>query len=187
MQKTILFPIFAIVVAVLIPVAAKNNPVVMNIGGTDVRLSEFEYLYNKNKAQQEKPVTLDEYVGMFVDYKLKVLAAKAAGLDTTSAFRNDIDKFAHDLAKPYLVDSAVVDSLRTVTFDRMHRNVDMSYILIGSDRGTPEMRRLLADSLASVLNGGADFGDIARRYSSDRMAQRNGGHVGFITVGRYPL
>ena len=63
--------------------APKGDPTVMTINGKDISQSEFEYLYNKNNLQQENPQPLDEYVDMFVVYKLKVADAEAAGIDTT--------------------------------------------------------------------------------------------------------
>ena len=79
----------AVLGAVLLAVSAKNNdPVLMTVNGKKVPLSEFEYLYKKNNSQQLQPQTIDEYVDMFVNYKLKVADAEAAGLDTTEAFRN---------------------------------------------------------------------------------------------------
>lgn len=55
----------------------------MTINGKDITLSEFEYLYHKNCAQQQQPQDINEYVDMFVNFKLKVAEAEAAGLDTT--------------------------------------------------------------------------------------------------------
>ena len=70
----------AIVAATLLTANAKNNdPVLMTINGKDVHQSEFEYLYNKNNSQQMQQQSLDEYVDMFVTYKLKVADAEAAG------------------------------------------------------------------------------------------------------------
>lgn len=167
--------------------AAKPDPVLMTVGGRDVRLSEFEYLYNKNKSQQEKPVTLDEYLGMFADYKMKVLAAEAAGLDTAASFRADIDNFAAELAEPYLTDSTVTDSLARLTYDRMSRDVDVSHILITADRVPGTARRMaLLDSLRTLLAAGADFTDLALRFSTDRAVKRNGGRLGYIVPGNYP-
>ena len=53
----------------------------MTINGKDVRLSEFEYLYNKNNQQQIEKEPLDKYVELFVLYKQKVADAEAAGID----------------------------------------------------------------------------------------------------------
>ena len=73
MKKTL---ISAAVVALAFAAFAKksgsSDPVLMNVAGQDVPLSEFEYLYHKNNAQQIQPQTLEKYVDMFVDYKLKV-------------------------------------------------------------------------------------------------------------------
>ena len=85
--------------AVLLAVSAKNNdPVLMTVNGKKVPLSEFEYLYKKNNSQQLQPQTIDEYVDMFVNYKLKVADAEAAGLDTTEAFNQELTKYCNDLA-----------------------------------------------------------------------------------------
>ena len=80
--------------AVLAAVAAAPDPVLMNIAGKDVHKSEFEYLYNKNNLQQQQSQSIDEYLGMFIDYKLKVAAAEAAGLDTMASFRDEMARYA---------------------------------------------------------------------------------------------
>ncbi|MDE7467865.1 MAG: hypothetical protein K2M61_05875, partial [Muribaculaceae bacterium] len=60
----------AAVSATLMALTAQiSDPVLMTINGKDVRLSEFEYLYNKNNAQQVEPQTIDQYVDMSVSYK----------------------------------------------------------------------------------------------------------------------
>ena len=66
---------------------APKDPVLMNVAGKNVTLGEFQYLYNKNNSQQLEPLTIERYLDMFVDYKLKVAEAEAAGLDTTATFR----------------------------------------------------------------------------------------------------
>ena len=59
--------------------AKARDPVLMNVAGKNVTLSEFQYLYNKNNNQQLEPLTRERYLDMFVDYKLKVADAEAAG------------------------------------------------------------------------------------------------------------
>ena len=122
----------AIAAASLLTVTAKNNdPVLMTINGKDVHLSEFEYLYNKNNSQQLQQQSLDEYVDMFVTYKLKVADAEAAGLDTTKTFIKEFKGYRNDLARPYLRDASVEDSLIQVVHNHMKEDVDVSHIKIG--------------------------------------------------------
>jgi len=59
----------------------------MRINGKEILRSEFEYIYNKNNALAGiEQKTLSEYVDLFVNFKLKVAAAEAAGLDTNPGF-----------------------------------------------------------------------------------------------------
>ena len=53
----------------------QTDPTIMTINGKPVSRSEFEYSYNKNNADgviDKKSV--DEYVNLFINYKLKVQA-----------------------------------------------------------------------------------------------------------------
>ena len=60
---------------------AQQDPVLMRINGKDVTRSEFEYIYNKNNSlNEQESKTLDEYVDLFVNFKLKLLALIPPGL-----------------------------------------------------------------------------------------------------------
>ncbi|MFQ7039156.1 MAG: hypothetical protein ACLRRG_00670 [Barnesiella sp.] len=67
-----------------------NDPVLMKINGKDIKKSEFEYIYNKNNQQQLEHKSLDEYLVLFTNYKLKVAEAEAYGLDTVQAFKKNL-------------------------------------------------------------------------------------------------
>lgn len=164
-----------------------NDPVLMTVNGKPVPLSEFEYLYHKNNSQQLQPQTIDEYVDMFVTYKLKVADAEAAGIDTTQAFLNEFNGYRNDLADPYLVDKEYEDSLLHVAYSHYQEAVDVSHIMVPllDMAGKPTTKALL-DSIRQLVIDGADFGKLARRYSSDQSARVNGGHLGYIIAGQYP-
>ena len=69
--------------------AQTADPVIMTINGKPITRGEFEYSFNKNgnvEGAVEKK-TVEEYVDMFINYKLKVAAAEAAQLDTLTSFK----------------------------------------------------------------------------------------------------
>ena len=69
---------------------AQVDPVIMTINGTPVSRSEFEYSYNKNNSEGViDKKTVNEYVDLFVNYKLKVQAAIDARLDTLDSFKEE--------------------------------------------------------------------------------------------------
>ncbi len=48
--------------------------------------------------------TPEEYLELFINFKLKVKEAEALGMDTTTKFINELEGYRKQLAKPYLVD-----------------------------------------------------------------------------------
>ena len=86
MKKRVLICLIASM-AVMYNLSAKDkDPVLMEVGGDKVTLSEFEYLYHKNSQQQIEKEPLDKYVDRFVVYNLNFYYAKAAGIETTKSF-----------------------------------------------------------------------------------------------------
>lgn len=102
----------------------------MTVGPQKVQLSEFEYLYKKNNDQQASKTSLDDYIEMFVNYKLKVQAAKDAGLDTTASYVSDMEKYTAELAAPYMRSAIVDDSLVNVAYEHMQEMVLVDHILL---------------------------------------------------------
>ncbi|MDO4318954.1 MAG: peptidylprolyl isomerase [Bacteroidales bacterium] len=180
MKKQILAA--GVICASLFAITAKtNDPVLMNVAGKDVRLSEFEYLYNKNNAQQVQPQTLDEYVDMFVNFKLKVAAAEAEGIDTTDTFMGEYLKFRNELADPYLRDDKVAEAQIKEFYDHMLTDVTVSHIML------PLGSEALADSLLQVIKSGqTPYETVAEQFSRDRYSAGRGGWMGVVKAGRYP-
>ena len=167
---------------------AAKDPVVMTINGEDVPKSEFEYLYNKNSQQQIEAQPLDEYVGMFELYKMKVADAKAEGIDTTASFLREMEQYRRELANPYLADSLYLNSLIDEAYRNSLEEVDYYHIMFPKGRNAKENAASIekADSVRKALLAGADFAELAKQYSSDKTASFNGGHLGYIAAGRLP-
>lgn len=168
--------------------ASPKEDVLLTIAGKPVTLSEFEYLYHKNNSQQIAPQTIEEYLQMFITYKQKVAAAEDAGIDKTQAFQNEFDGYRRDLAKPYMSLQEVEDSIIAAEYARMAEEIDVSHIMLPfRTKDGRDPQELLSSVRDSILNQGADFEKMARKYSVDRAVVRNGGHMGYITANRLPI
>lgn len=189
MKKTFLSLAIALSAAGMLLAKGSSEPVLMTIKGKPVTLSEFEYLYHKNNSQQVAPQSIEDYLQMFITYKQKVADAEAAGIDQSQAFRNEFDGYRRELAEPYLRVQEVEDSILTSLYDRMKEDVDVSHIMVASraPQVDPEEQRTRLDSIRTAIQGGADFAQLARRFSIDRSAATNGGHMGYISAGRLPF
>ena len=73
---------------------AQSDPIIMTVAGVDVPRSEFEYSYNKNNTDGViDKKTVEEYVDLFINYKLKVQAALDAKYDTLSSFKKEFAQY----------------------------------------------------------------------------------------------
>lgn len=88
-------------------VAQESDPVLMTVAGKDVTRSEFEYAFNKNNVSDGQ--TVDEYLPMFVNFKLKVAEALAQKLDTLTSFKQEYKKDRDALAQDYLTDKEYIE------------------------------------------------------------------------------
>ncbi len=169
------------------------DPVLMKINGKPVLKSEFEYIYNKNNSNNSlDKKTLEEYVDLFVNFKLKVEEAKTQGIDTTKSFINELAGYRSQLTKPYLTDAKVDEQVLLEAYDRMKEDVEVSHILIRIQQSAAPSDTLAAwkkiNAIAKRLEK-EDFAKVAKATSEDESAEQNGGYIGWISSFRtvYPF
>ena len=193
-MKKLLFALCATVVAGT-AVAQVDDPIVMTVNGEDVTRSEFEYSYNKNNTDLVvNKASLDEYVELFVNYKLKVAAAKEACLDTMASFQKEVADYRAQQAEDYLIDSAFIEQEARKTYEATLQSIgpdglfQASHILIRLPQQASAAEQVHAkqriDSLYAVLRGGADFAEVAKLHSEDPGSAREGGILPWCSKGQ---
>lgn len=168
---------------------AANDPVLMTVNGKKVHKSEFEYLYHKNNQQQQQPQTIDEYLKMFIDYKLKVADAETAKLDTTKQFREEFKSSCDELAQPYMIDSLALNELVEEAYGHVRENVNVSHIMVypgPTEELNDSVMNALKDMRTRLLNGTADWKEMVEKYTVDRGTRDREGLMGWLTPGAFP-
>ena len=105
-----------------------TDPVLMTVAGKNITKSEFEAIYHKNNTKNaaSDAKSLEDYLQLFINFKLKVKEAEELGLDTVSAFKNELEGYRKQLAAPYLTDNEVNDKLLREAYDRMKKTIPTS-------------------------------------------------------------
>lgn len=172
-MKKYLLPVAAIAV-IAIAVSAKQkvapDATLLTVNGKNIPVSEFEYLYNKNNNQQIERQTPEEYLEMFINYKLKVADAEAHGIDTTKAFKDELEQHRIELAKPYLKDMEVENALINDVYSHMDRLVDVSHVMFrkGVTSAQNDSVKHMLDSIRTlIVSGKESLEDMALKYSID--------------------
>ena len=176
-------------------VPQQDDPVIMTVNGTPVLRSEFEYSYNKNNSEgviDKKSV--EEYVDLFVNYKLKVAAALDAHYDTLTSFKQEFAQYRDQQVLPAMVTDADMLKEAHNIYDNTVKQIgpdgliQVAHILLRLDQKATEAEQKAAkvriDSIYNALKGGADFAELAKKVSQDPGSAQQGGLLPFVQHGQ---
>ena len=197
-----------IALAAMSMTAMAQSETLMTINGKSVSAEEFLYIYEKNnQAGAIDPKTMDEYLDMFINFKLKVAEAESQGIDTTESFRKELKGYRAQAIPKYLQDEAAMDSLVELSWRHMAKDRRAAHIAIqcpmsASEEEVAAAKAKIDEALERVTIGKGvmkgkgkraklvrqkveAFDAVAKELSTDPSVQETGGELGWITPFRY--
>lgn len=186
---------------------AQEDKVLMTINGEPVMLSEFMYIYEKNNQETSlEKKSMEEYLDLFINFKLKVTEAIAQGVDTTEAFKKELAGYRAQATPKYMQDNEAIDSLVQLSYNRQANVRRAAHIAIQCPASADSVAE--AEALAKInlarerVTTGVEkkvkkgrkwvavrepeaFADVAREMTEDPAGKENGGELGWIQVFRY--
>ena len=201
MKKSMLF-LGALAISMM---AFAQSETLMTINGKPVSAEEFLYIYEKNnQAGAIDPKTMDEYLDMFINLKLKVVEAESQGIDTTEAFKKELKGYRAQATPKYMQDETAMDSLIEMSWRRLSKDRRAAHIAIqcpmSADSATEadalvRINRayervtvgmpIKAKGSKAIKYKKEPFDAVARDMSTDPSVQETGGELGWITPFRY--
>ncbi len=175
------------------PSDGSRDPVVATFGNETVTLSDFEDRYtlalgSRQAAAADSLGAYEDFLARYVDFRLKVLQARDLGLADDPEIRREINEYREQLAKPYLLERAVLEDIVRDLYEKQKEEIRASHILVRVDENAaPEDTLRAYERLAAVRDSvlaGADFGEMAVRHSEDPSAVQNQGDLSYFTGGR---
>jgi peptidyl-prolyl cis-trans isomerase SurA len=170
--------------------SSSKDPVIATVGNTPIYSSEFKYVYDKNAVADSLPAqeSLQQYLDLYVNFRLKVLEAESLGLDTLDSFNQELGGYKQQLAEPYLQDSSITTSLVKQAYDRLKEEIHASHILVSlpedaDPKDTLAAYQKITDIRQKAMQG-TDFTSLAKEHSQDPSAAANGGDLGYFTALR---
>jgi len=175
--------------------AQQQSKPLLTVADTPIAAKEFKRVYSKNLdlVKDEAQKDVDQYLQLFIDYKLKIKEAVAEGLDKKQSYIDELAKYRKQLASSYLSDTKVSDALVKEAYAHMQESVNASHILIkmkpnASPVDTLQAYNSILQARKRVLDG-EDFMVVAKEVSQDPSVQKNGGDLGWFSAFRmvYPF
>ena len=186
---------------------AQEDKVLLTINGEPVMLSEFLYIYEKNNQESSlEKKSMEEYLDLFINFKLKVTEAIAQGVDTTEAFAKELAGYRAQATPKYMQDNEAIDSLVTLSYNRKANIRRAAHIAIqcpmDADSATLAAAEAKIQLARERVTTGVEkkvkkgrkwvtvrepeaFADVAREMTEDQAGKENGGELGWIEVFRF--
>ena len=180
---------FIIIPALLITAVVFGQKEKTFIDFKDEKISkeEFKKVYLKNNSGEIiSKSTVEEYLDLYINFKLKVKEAEARDMDKDPAFIKELDGYRKQLAAPYLTADGIIEELKKEAYERLQFDIQASHILINVSKEASPTDTLnaykRAKQVKSLLKKGNDFATVAKQYSDDPSAKTNGGNLGYFTA-----
>lgn len=192
MKKGILFFMSC---CLALQLAAQKERTLLTIDNVPVSVSEFRRVYEKNLdlVEDEDSKDLDAYLKLYINYKLKVKAAYDKGLDTSRAYKRELETYKNQLSAPYLQDKSFINQLIKDAYYRTKNEVRASHILVmlppqvyGKD--TLRFYNRILKARQRIL-AGESFEKVAKEISEDPSVKKNSGDLGYFSAFKmvYPF
>lgn len=167
-----------------------KKEVLFSIDDKPYYTDEFSRVYKKNidLVKDESQKDLNQYLELFVGYKLKINKANKLGLQNNPKYQNELNSYRSQLSKNYLTDTKVTKELVEEAYNRFQKEIKASHILIMVDENAAPADTLKAYNQVLDIRkkavAGDDFGKLAQQYSQDPSAKENLGDLGYFSAFR---
>lgn len=164
---------------------------VAEVNGDPITLKELKENFNRSSSPataDEDDMKLEEFLDLYVNYRLKLVAAREAGYFENEEILNDLKGYESQSAVPYWLEKRVRDELLEELYERSKIEIHAKHILIqlqdnASPSDTAAVYNQLMEAREKYLNGEDTFDNLANKYSSRQQGRSVGGDLGYFSAG----
>jgi len=166
----------------------KKKDILVTIDGKPVYASEFKRVYKKNLdlVQDESQKSVDGYMNLFIDYKLKVAEAYAQGIHENEVYVKEFSKYQEQLSRNYIYEDKFTEEVAKEAYDRGLEEINVTHLIIRSSYNDVPQDTLIAynkiKNIRDQIIAGADFEEMTRKFSEEPGVEESGGNLGYFTV-----
>ncbi len=167
-----------------------NAQPLFTYGKYSVSKEEFLRQFQRNlNPKEDRKKALEEYLPLFINYKLKVQDAYDRHLDTSYNQLQELASFRQQIENNSITDEANMTALLDEAFQRSQKDIRLQDILIGFD---PKDEKSVADAQAAAnkamqkLQAGTDFDNVLYEFCTENSFRASKGDLGWCTVFSLP-
>ena len=171
-----------------------NSQTLFTYGNKKADVNEFLRAFNKvypvGSLNTDREKSIREYLGLYINSKLKIHEAYVKRYDTMPEFKEELSNLRLQVMENYMTDPESYNSLLEEAFARSQKEIQVQHIFISyktennvSDSANAKSK---INEAHNELTAGKNFEDVALKFSADPAVAGNKGNLGFITVFTLP-
>ncbi len=172
-----LIALFVMMMPSLLSAQSYTKKTLITLGDKEISAREFMDTYEKNNVKTDviDKKNIDEYLDLYIDFKLKVTEAEDLKMDTMPSFVKELKNYRDQLAKPYFSNDEITEELVKEAYERMQYDMNAAHILIKCEANALPADTLKAYNKAMSIRErilkGEDFSAVAEEMSEDPSAR----------------
>jgi peptidyl-prolyl cis-trans isomerase SurA len=170
---------FLLAIGLLAATAEASAQTLFTYGKKSVDKEEFLRAFNKNpNATQERKAALQEYLDLYVNFKLKVAAALDAKVDQMATQKDELQNFRKQIEDNYVNEEANADALVAEAFVRSQKDIHAAqlFVQIGTGVDSTMAFKRINEAYAKLKAGGAWAASVSE------FATEKNDDLGWITL-----
>ena len=186
MRKILLFVTILALAAACTPNTTK---IVAEFDDTTIALKDFEKAYIKNvgdynKARISPERNKEEFLKLYVDFKMKLRDAWVRGYYNDPDLNKEINDYKKKIGATYIKEKKLIEKGMRKLYNQRKWEYRLSHIMLRPNRGGKISSKDLAQKIINEIKSGkASFEELAKKYSDDRYSKNNGGDIYWFTCG----
>lgn len=181
----------AIALVLLVVVNSAGAQTLFTVGGENISKAEFTRAFNKNRQNNiETGKAIKEYLELYTNFKLKVKAAKALGLDTVPQLKYDVENFKKQISENYIGDERVMQQILKEAWQRSRTDLHVQHFLvpfapITAPADSLKFQQVAKEIEAALKKGNTDYQSIAAN-AAQKIPDSRTKDLGFISAFTLP-
>ena len=130
-----LYILFFLTLSYNFVISQSEKDLLFTVNDSSVYIDEFQRVYNKNIDLINDPnqKNIDNYLDLFINYKLKLAEAYNLGMHKQDNYLKELSKYSKQLQTTYLTDKETENKFLKEAYERTRYEVSVSHVLIRLD------------------------------------------------------
>ena len=175
-----------------LPQTKNDNEVIAHFDNQKITVGEFVKAYAKSgsgseNVEKDSLSELKNFLALYVDYRMKLEDGKERGLENDSDVVKEMNTYRDQIAYTLYNEKFLIQPHVKELYEKRKWEYRASHIMFKPEHGDTVAALKEANKVLDSLKNGADFSEMAAKYSADIYSKNNGGDLYYFTAGQLPL